>query len=656
MSNPHGIKHNFLDQNAKPGEDFFRFANGAFIDSAQLPPGHARWCMFDEVNEQAQTAIKAIMTEAAELGEQGSIEQRQIGDFYLSGMNLEQIEAEGLTALAPLLSMINKSGTPRTFARALGHMHMVGMAPFFGFGSMQSFADSKQQIAATGQAGLSLPDRSYYLKKTKKNLELMRQFEQHVVNMFVLMGESKPRAMRFAAAVCRLETTLARASMPQEDMRNPNNINHVMTVDELKAMVPHFDFDTYFQTIGAPAFSSLNVMQPKFFKAISRVLSKLTKLERIAYLKWHLISTAAPKLGSAFVDEDFAFFGKVLQGKTSQLPRWKKVVSTVDSLLGEAVGKTYVAKHFPPYAKARCLEMIANLSLVLRQSIENLSWMSEQTKANALKKMDTVRFKIGYPETWLDYTEAAIDRSSYLKNAFSLKRLAFKRDLAKIGKPVDPNEWHMTPQTVNAYADPQNNELVFPAAILQPPFFDPQADDAANYGAILVIIGHEFTHLFDDAGAQYDEQGNVRLWWAETDFADFMQRIELLRQQFGGYKVGTISLKGDLVSGEAAADLGGLSLAYRALQIAMLKNEPYTDELGFTDEQRFFIAFGQIWALICTPEFAEMQAVSDPHPPAQFRVNGTLANFAPFVKAFATMGVTDESPIMLPVDKRCQLW
>jgi putative endopeptidase len=473
--------------------------------------------------------------------------------------------------------------------------------------------------------------------------------------MFQLLGESRAVARRHARAVMAIETALARASMPSELQRDPNNIHHPTTVAELKALVPAFAFDAYFKALAAPAFDTLNVLQPDFFKALDELLKTTSMADIRAYLRWHLISVAAPYLSSAFVDERFAFFGKVMSGLKEQQPRWKRVVGTVDGALGEAIGQIYVARYFPPEARARVLGMIENGKAVMRVAIQEAEWLSAATKEKLLAKLDKTQWKIGYPDKWRDYTALSIDRCSYVGNVLRARQFAHRLDLDKIGKPVDRSQWYMTPQTVNAYADPQSNEVAFPAAILQPPFFDFEADDAANYGGILVVILHEFGHLFDDSGANYDADGNVNMQWTEQDFANFMARVQLIRNQFSRFTVGpnNVHLKGDLVSGEAAADLNGVVLSYRALQMALAKTGRKVDANGFTDEQRFFIAFGQIWASISTPEYAEQQAKTDPHPNEQFRVNGTLAHVAEFPKAF---GLPDDCPIMLPPAERCHIW
>ena len=441
--------------------------------------------------------------------------------------------------------------------------------------------------------------------------------------------------------------------MASEEQRDPRNVHHPMTRAEFQAHVPAFVFSKYFKKLKVPAFDSLNVNQPDFFKALNEVLSQSSMADIAAYLRWKLISRTAPHLSSAFANESFNFFGRVMNGLEEQKPRWKRVVSTVDSALGEAIGEFYVARYFPPQAKARVMTMIENGKTVMRQALQDAPWMSDETKVKLLHKLDKTVWKIGYPDKWRDYSPLEIDGTSYVRNVLEANRFHVRLDLMKIGQLHDRNEWYMSPQTVNAYADSQSNQIVFPAAMIQRPFFDFLADDAFNYGGILFVILHEFGDLFDDSGALFDADGNLIMQWTERDYANFMLFVEMIRLQYGRFSVGPVYLKGKKVSGEAIGDLNGATLAYRALQLALEKTGRTVDANGFSDEQRFFIALGQIWAMITTPEAAEQLAMTDFHPPAQFRVEGTLANLSEFPKAF---GLPDDCQIMLPPEERCHMW
>lgn len=654
VNTTHGINPEFMDLQADPGKDFFRYANGAYVDQAVLPAGYSRWGTFLELRELSLDRLHTMMVEASQGTQQpGSIEQK-MGDFFAAGMDVDAIEAQGASPLAGEFAAIARVRTRRGLARCVARLHGLGVGPLFGFGAMQSFSDSSQMVASIGQGGTSIGGRDYYVDTDDASIEKRRLYVQHISKMLQLLGQSTRTADRDARSIMAVETALAFAQMEEEEMRDPKNIDHVMSVAELRALTPSFDFRAYFRAIGAPDFKTLNVLQPDFFKALEKVLSKTSLRTMRAYLRWKLINSTAGYLSADFVNERFAFFGVVMSGLTEQQPRYKRVVNLVDSCLCEAIGQLYVERFFPPEAKTRVLEMIEDGKLEMRAALEKADWLSDETRSNLLAKIDKTVWKIGYPDKWLDFSPLTISRDSYVLNVLASNAFAQRLDLNKIGQPRDKSEWYMTPQTVNAYADPQSNEVAFPAAILQGRFFDFEADDAANYGAILVVILHEFGHLFDDSGANYDADGNVKMQWTEDDFARFMQRVQQIRTQFGRLTVGKnkVPVKGNLVSGEAAADLNGVNLAYRALMRRLEKTGRRVIN-GFTDEQRFFISFGQIWASICTPEYLESQVKGDPHPPEIFRVNATLANVNEFPAAF---GLPDDCPIMLPVKERCHIW
>jgi putative endopeptidase len=427
-----------------------------------------------------------------------------------------------------------------------------------------------------------------------------------------------------------------------------------MTLAQFQDIIPNLDVAGYFAQIACPAMVTLNVMQPKYFHGLNMLLTSIPLRDWRVYLRWTLLRNSASTLSSAFVNAEFEFYGKTMQGSKELEPRWKRMVGMTNGALGEAVGQLYVAKHFKPEAKAKMLDLIAQLQDAFRDSIKERTWMSEETRANALAKLDAFVPMIGYPDTWKDYSGLTIDRSSFAANCLRANEFASREDLAKIGQKVDQSKWFMTPQTVNAYYSPQSNRIVFPAAILQDPFFDPDADFAFNCGGILVVIGHEESHGFDDKGCRYDGQGNLRNWFAKGDLEKFMTLIDLLKKQFGTFTVaGGKKVNSNLVAGEAAGDLGGIKLALRVLKKHIAKNGMTVDANGYNDLQRFFISFGQIWASKVTPEYEQQQVATDPHPPAQFRVNGTLAHLSEFAEAF---GLPDDCPMMLPRDQRCDLW
>jgi putative endopeptidase len=650
--NEHGIKPDYMDTTANPGVDFNQYANGGWIARTEIPPEYPRWGAFLMLAESTLVRCHDLLKAAAARTDApaGSVEQ-MVGDFFHAAMDEAKIEADGVTPLEAEFKRIAAIRSRRSLADALAQLHLYGINALFSFGSGTDFDNSSQVIAHAVQGGLGLPDRDYYLEAD--NAELRDKYVAHVQRMFELLGERKHDARRHAQAVLSFETALAAASMSKVERRDPDNLRNKMTVDQFADLFAGFPVRRYFEKLGAPAFDTLNVMQPNFFRGASALLD--TPLWKIkAYLRWNLIRAASSYLSSAFVTENFEFYGKTLTGSKEQKPRWKRAIGMVNGSLGEALGQLYVAKHFPPEAKARMLELVANIKEALAEAINAADWMSDETRRNALIKLGTFEAMIGYPDKWTDYSGLTIDRKSLIGNELRTSEFENRHDLQKIGKPVDRTEWGMAPQTVNAYYSPQKNQIVFPAAILQPPFFDAEADDAANYGGIGVVIGHEITHGFDDKGCKYDEVGNVRNWWTAEDHARFSARVQIIIEQFNGFTVsGGKSVNGKLVAGEASSDLGGVRLGIRALKKVLEQTGRRTIN-GFTDEQRFFLAFAQLWAGKATPEYEQMQVATDPHPPGKYRVNGTLAHVPEFAAAFGMK--EEECPLLLPPDKRCQIW
>jgi putative endopeptidase len=651
----HGINTSSMDPTCSPGKDFFRYANGKWIDTTKIPDEYSRWGTFLILHDRLLDTLKSLMEKAAAntASIPGSNDQK-IGDFFFTGMNESKIEAEGAQPLAGELATIDGIRTKGQLADAVARFQLLGMDVMFGFGSGQDAHDSTQVIAQAVQGGLGLPERDYYTKNGGHSARLREQYVAHVARMFELLGRQRHHAKKAAQAVMAIETALAKAAKTNVALRNPVKNYHKMSVAKFCALIPLFPAQRFLSQLGCAQVAELNVGQPRFFKALNRLFSETSISQWRHYLRWHLIKATAPYLSSAFADESFDFWGHILTGSKVQQPRWKRVVATTDAHLGEALGELYVRDNFPPQAKTRVTELVSNLCSALKNTLNTLDWMSESTRQSAQEKLAAFVAKIGYPDKWLDYSALEINRDSYVGNVLRASKFLCQIDLAKIGKTVDRTEWFMTPQTINAYYSPAKNEIVFPAAILQPPFFDMLADDATNYGGIGMVIGHEMTHGFDDQGSKYDAHGNLREWWTDEDKTQFDDRTQLIREQYSSYQVsGGAHVKGPLVSGEAAADLGGLKIAYLALQRALTGKVREKDANGFTEEQRFFLSCAQVWSLKARPEQEELQVATDPHPPAQFRVNGTLANMPEFAQAF---DLPADCEMMLPPEKRCRLW
>jgi predicted metalloendopeptidase len=529
----------------------------------------------------------------------------------------------------------------------------MGMRALFLFGSTQDAKDSSQMIGGADQGGLGLPDRDYYTRTDEKSKQLLQQYGEHVAKMLVLAGADSAKAASESSTILQFETRLAEASMNRVDRRDPDKTYHKMDRAQLKALMPNWSWEDYFQDLGYTNITFVDVSEPQFFEAASQAIKDAPLDTWKMYLRWHLVNSSANFLSDPFVDENFNFNGRILVGTKELLPRWKRCVSATDRQLGEALGQSYVQKYFPPQAKARALELVNNLTAALREDLQTLSWMSPATKQQALNKLSAFTRKIGYPDKWRDYSAYAVDRVPYVLYQIHGSQFEFKRDLDKIGKPVDRAEWGMSPPTVNAYYNAELNEIVFPAGILQPPFFDPNADDASNYGGIGSVIGHEMTHGFDDHGRKFDGQGNLRDWWTPEDAKNFEQRAECVEKQFDSFVVqDDLHENGKLELGESIADLGGLNIAYRALQKAEKGDTPPPIE-GLTADQRFFLSFSQLWASNDRPEFERLLVNTDPHPLPRFRAIASPQNMPEFAKAF---GCKEGDALARPSAIRCQIW
>jgi predicted metalloendopeptidase len=641
-----------FDLQAEPGIDFYEFANGHWLQTHPIPAAYSSFGEFNEVNDRNQVALHSILEEAANAEDPDPI-TRKVGDFYASGMALGAINAAGINPLRPELARLAAIRTPSGVAAAIARLHGIGVDVGFGFGSEQDPKDSERVIAGAGQAGLGLPDRDYYLRQDEKSARLRDLYVAHVAAMLGLAGDSPSAAQEGARAVMRLETALARGSKSNVDLRDPVANYHKMSPSAAQALTPHFSWRDYLAALRLPDSGDIDVGQPQFFQAFDAALSGAPLADWKAYLRWQYLHSAAPFLGDAFVREDFQFYGRTLTGTAELRERWKRVLSTVDGSIGEALGRLYVAEYFPPAAKRRTLRLVGNIRAALRDRLQNVEWMDAPTRAAAVAKLDALRVKIGYPDKWRDYGALRIDRGPYVLNVFRARAFEFRRDLAKIGRPVDRTEWQMTPPTVNAYYDSGMNEIVFPAGILQPPFFDAKADDALNYGAIGAVIGHEMTHGFDDQGRQFDARGNLADWWTPGSTARFKERAAGIVRQFSGYvAIDELHVNGDLTQGENIADLGGVKLAYAALQKA-LAGKPRAPIGGFSPEQRFFLSFASIWRENVRPEEQRLLVNSDPHSPPRFRVDGALSNLPEFARAF---DVPEGAPMRRPAAERVVIW
>ena len=624
-----------LDRACKPCDDFYQFAMGGWMKANPIPPEYPIWGSFSQLADRNQSNLREILEAAAESKAAAGTNEQKIGDFYSSCMDTTAIDAAGAKPIEPELTQIAAVQTLADLEAETARLHKQGVGVLFRFNSTQDAKDSSQVIGAAFQGGLGLPEREYYLKPDEKSQKLREDYVKHVANMFALLGDSADVRAAEAATVMKIETALATASMKNTDLRDPDKTYHKMTLAELKQLTPGFSWESYFKAVGHPQLKEINVGQPDFFKALDAQLTATSIADWKTYLRWHLVNSAAPGLAEKFVNEDFDFRGKTLTGAKEIQPRWKRCVQSTDRNLGEALGQAYVQKYFPPAAKARALEMVRNLLAALRDDLETLPWMGPETRAQATAKLEAFAVKIGYTDKWRDYTALKIDRRSYAENLVRASEFDFARRLNKIGKPVDRTEWGMTPPTVNAYNNSSMNEIVFPAGIMQPPFYDPNADDAVNYGGMGAVIGHEITHGFDDHGSKFDGKGNLKDWWTPEDLKNFQSRAKCVSDQFDGYVVdGDLHENGKLVLGESIADLGGLAIAYAAYEKSLAGKPRPPDRDGFTPEQRFFLGWAQVWGANERLEYARLMANTNPHPLGRFRANGPLSNMAEFAKAF----------------------
>lgn len=641
------------DTTCAPCRDFYQWANGGWLARSTIPPAYSSWGSFDEIRDRNQGVLRGLLEQAARdasYAPAGS-SARKLGVFYATCMDSARADRAGRWPLMGEMARIDGVRTRAALVAQVARMHGMGAASMFNFGAGPDFKNSDRTIAHVGQGGLGLPDRDFYTRQDSAAQRIRGEYVAHVGRMLELAGRRSGAAE--AERVMAIETALAGASMTRAQQRDPTATYHMMPVAQLQALTPRWDWTAYLRARGAPPIDSINVRHPDFLRTLDGMLATVPLADWRSYMRWHLTRASASALSRAFLDEQFRM-QQVLTGTREPLPRWRRCLASSDIHLGDALGEAYVRRTFTPQARARALRMVENLRSALRERLQGLEWMTDSTRAEALAKLGAFREKIGHPDRWRDYSALEIRPGSHLENLRRANRWATARSVARIGRPADRGEWSMTAPAVNAYYNASLNEIVFPAGILQPPFFDAEADDAANYGGIGAVIGHEMAHGFDDQGRRFDSRGNLRDWWTPADAAAFREQTKRVADQYSGYPVvDTLRVNGQLTLGENIADLGGLTIAFHALQkeLAGKPRPPLID--GFTPEQRFFLAWAQIWRRIARPEVLRLQATTDPHAPSRWRTNGPLANMPEFARAFNCL---PGDPMVRPDSIRARIW
>jgi predicted metalloendopeptidase len=643
-----------IDKTVDPCVDFYQYACGTWMKNNPIPPDKSRWGRFDELQEHNFYILRDLLTEAQAPGKHTAIET-MVGAYYGSCMDESTIEKKGISPLTPELERINGIKTKADLIRQVAYMHRNSTPALFAFFPQPDMHDSTETVAVLDQGGITLPDRDYYLKDDPKSVETRQKYLEHAQKIFELVGDKPEVAAAEAKTVLVIETGLAQSSMDRTVRRDPKTRDHKMTVAEITGAAPNFDLTLYFADNGAPKFTSLNVGNPDFFKQVNDQLNAVSLEDWKVYLRWKTINAYAPILTNAFVEEDFLFNGKYMSGQKEIEPRWKRCVKSTDISLGMALGQLYVDRTFGPEGKERTLKLVQGIENAMRQDIGQLQWMSDATKQKAYEKLNTIVNNIGYPDTWRDYSSVVIKSDDYAGNSVRTGAFEVQRLYKKIDRPTDRKDWSMTPPTVNAYYRPPMNDINFPAGILQPPFYGKLMDDAVNYGAIGVVIGHELTHGFDDQGRKYDAQGNLRDWWTAEDGKEFEQRVDCTAKEYSNFvsvkdDKGEVKLNGKLTLGENTADNGGLKLAYMALT-GIIGNTPVKLIDGYTPTQRYFLAYGQIWCQNVTDQEARKRVLTDPHSPGRWRVNGAVQNSAAFEEAF---GCKAGQPMVS--ENACRVW
>ena len=650
-----GIKLENLDTTAVAGDDFFRYACGGWMDSHPLTDEYSRFGSFDKLAEDNREQLRTLITGIAEAENAPGTVAQKIGDLYNMAMDSTARNERGIAPIQPVMDRIAALKKNSEVMPLVAELSRQGMGGFFHVYIDADIMNSKQNLVQIYQGGISLGEKEYYLDTDEATTAIREAFKKYIVNMFKLAGFDEAAATKKMEAVMKIETALADKSFSATEQRNPAANYHKMTMEELKAQFPGIDWENYFCILGINGLKELSVSQLEPIQEVARIVNEEPVENLIAYLQWHLLDGSANELSDAFADESFDFYGRTLSGRKEQQPRWKRAVEVVNGVLGEAVGQMYVEKYFPAEAKERMLTLVKNLQVALGQRIDAQDWMSDDTKKRAHEKLNSFIVKVGYPDKWKDYTGLVIDPAkTYSENLMAANEFFWNDMIArKYGKPVDNTEWHMTPQTVNAYYNPTTNEICFPAGILQYPFFDMNADDAFNYGAIGVVIGHEMTHGFDDQGRQFDKEGNLSDWWAPGDGDKFKAKTQVLVDHFNAIEVlPGLQANGELTLGENIADHGGIMVAYQAFKNAT-KDAPLPVKDGFTPEQRFFLAYSAVWAGNIRDEQIRVYTKSDPHSLGRWRVNGTLPHIDAWYEAF---GITPEHKLYIPAEKRAQVW
>ena len=643
-----------MDLGVNPGDNFFRYVNGTWMKTTEIPPEFSQYGAFTILNENNQVQLRTLVEEvsAKKDAPNGSVSQK-IRDLYNSGMDTVRINELGVKAIENEIAEIESINSIPGVQKYIGQVHHQGEYPLFYIFSEADQSNSNMEIANFYQGGLSLPDVSYYLSDDDRSVEMRTQYLDHLAKMFILKGDNEAKAAEEAKTVLKIETEIARNSKTRLELRDPVANFNKMSLDSIVRFSPNFDWKMYFTEIGLPNPGEVNVGQTEFVAGISNLMQTIPVDDWKTYLMWNLLDNSANYLSDDFVNQNFEFFGKALSGRQELQPRWKRVLNVTSGRLGEAIGQLYVEKYFPPQAKVRMVQLVENLRLAFADRIKNLDWMTDETKVKALAKLDAITVKVGYPDEWRDYSSLKIVSDSYYQNMLNSREFEFDYNISKVGKPVDKKEWGMTPQTVNAYYNPTHNEIVFPAGILQPPFFNKDADDAVNYGAIGVVIGHEMTHGFDDQGRQYDKDGNLNDWWTEEDAKRFNEKTAKLVILYDNYtELDSLHIDGKLTLGENIADLGGLSIAYDALQKAYNGTIPDKTD-GFTPDQRFYLGYGQVWRQNIRDKELQRRLKEDVHSPGDARVNVPPFNFETFIKAF---NIQPDNKLFIPAEDRAIIW
>jgi putative endopeptidase len=649
-----GFSIDNIDKSADPCVDFYQYACGNWLKKTEIPADQSQWVSFTQLDEDNMVILRQILEKAAAGGASRNAINQKIGDYYGACMDEKSVDAKGLDPLKPELDRIAAAKDKAALIDAVARVHLIGPNPLFNFYSNSDLHNADMVIAYVDQGGLSLPDRNYYIKDDAKMVEMRKHLADYVTGVFTLSGQSAQQAADAAQTVLRIETALAKASMDRTLRRDPKNRDHKMTRDAAIAMAPDFYLARYFTDIDSPTFSDLNVVNPDFFKQVNSVIESESLESLKTYVQWHMLNSAASWLSKPYVDAHFKY-QQALTGQEEIQPRWKRCVEATDNALGEALGQRYVEQTFGAEGKQRMLKMVDALEKSLDDDIHALPWMTDETKQQAKIKLVAIRNKIGYPDVWRDYTKLTVKPSDLMGNFLRANEFESRRQIAKIGKPLDRKEWGMTPPTVNAYYSPPRNEIVFPAGILQPPFFDKKMDDAVNFGGIGLVIGHELTHGFDDQGRKYDPQGNLHDWWTEQDGKEFEKRASCVADEYSNFvSIDDLKLNGRLTLGENTADNGGARIALAALlnMIGQDKSGKSAEKIdGYTPEQRFFLGFGRVWCQKMRPESARMRVNTDPHSPGRYRVNGVVQNMPEFEKAW---GCKAGQPMVSA--NQCRVW